>query len=374
MQFSSFSRMFTMMPFIDLKTQYDLIKDKVWARMNRVFEHGQFIMGPEVAELETALAKYTGSKHAIAMSNGTDALLVPLMALGIKPGDEIITTAFSFFATAEMISLAGATPIFADIDPDTYNIDPQDVAKKITPKTKAIIPVSLYGQPADMDKINSLAQEHDLFVLEDAAQSFGSTYKGKQSCNLSHVASTSFFPAKPLGCYGDGGACFTNDDALATAMKEIRNQGQEKRYYHTRIGINGRLDTLQCAILLEKLAIFPQEVKKRQHIANLYKTHLGNKVKIMHVAPERTCVYAQFTIEVENRDDFQKTLQDQGIPTSVHYPLSLNKQPVYKTQGYDKLVCPKSDHAADHVVSLPMHPYLTDLEVETIAKTVLEAL
>lgn len=363
-----------MMPFIDLKTQYDNIKEKVWNRMNQVFEHGQFIMGPEVSELEAALAKFTGAKHAITMSNGTDALLVPLMALGIKPGDEVITTAFSFFASAEMISLLGAVPVFADIDPNTYTIDPQDILKKITSKTKAIIPVSLYGQTPDMDAINSIASEHKLFVLEDAAQSFGATYKGKSSCNLSLVSSTSFFPAKPLGCYGDGGACFTNNDELATAMKEIRNQGQEKRYYHTRIGINGRLDTLQCAILLEKLAIFPGEIKKRQHIAEVYRKFLNNKVKSMLIAPERTCVYAQFTIEVDDRDALQKELTNQGIPTSVHYPLSINQQPIYKSLGLDKDVCPKSDYAASHVISLPMHPYLSDLEVETIAKTVLASL
>lgn len=363
-----------MMPFIDLKTQYELIKDKIWTRMNTVLEHGQYIMGPEVTELENELAKFTGAKHAITMSNGTDALLVPMMALGIKPGDEVITTAFSFFASAEMISLAGATPVFADIDPETYTICPQEILKKITPKTKAIIPVSLYGQTPDMDAINTIAKEHNLFVLEDAAQSFGATYKGKYSCNLSLVSSTSFFPAKPLGCYGDGGACFTNDDELAKIMKEIRNQGQEKRYYHTRIGINGRLDTLQCAILLEKLAIFPAEIKKRQHIADVYRKFLDNKVKVMQVAPERTCVYAQFTIEVDDRESLQKELSNHGIPTSVHYPLSLNQQPVYKDLGYDKDLCPKSDHAASNVISLPMHPYLSDLEVETIAKTVLSAL
>ena len=360
-----------MMPFIDLKSQYESIKDKIWKRMNTVLEHGQYIMGPEVQELENELAKYTGTKHAITMSNGTDALLAPMMALGIKPGDEVITTAFSFFATAEMISLLGATPVFADIDPNTYTVDPEDIAKKITSKTRMIIPVSLYGQPADMDTINAIADEHKIFVMEDAAQSFGATYKGKLSCNLSLVSSTSFFPAKPLGCYGDGGACFTNDDQLAKALKEIRNQGQEKRYHHTRIGINGRLDTLQCAILLEKLAIFPIEVKKRQQIAKMYMSHLGNKVKIMQIAPERTCVYAQFTIEVEHRDEFQKELHEQGIPTSVHYPQSLNRQPVYAKMGYDQKSCPKSDHAASNVVSLPMHPYLSELEVETIAKTVL---
>lgn len=360
-----------MMPFIDLKTQYEQIKNKIWARMNTVFEHGQFIMGPEVAELENELAKYTGAKHAITMSNGTDALLAPMMALDIGPGDEVITTAFSFFASAEMISLIGATPVFADIDPATYTIDPNDILKKITPKTKAIIPVSLYGQTADMDVINTIANEHKLFVIEDAAQSFGATYKGKMSCNLSLVSSTSFFPAKPLGCYGDGGACFTNDDKLATALKEIRNQGQEKRYYHTRIGMNGRLDTLQCAILLEKLSIFPHEVKKRQHIAAIYNRLLKDKIKVMEIAPERSCVYAQYTIETNDRDTLQQELHNQGIPTSVHYPLSINQQPIYKKLGLDKDICPKSDYAAAHVISLPMHPYLSDLEVETIAKTVL---
>jgi UDP-2-acetamido-2-deoxy-ribo-hexuluronate aminotransferase len=362
----------TMMPFIDLKSQYASIKDKVQQRINNVLEHGQYIMGPEVEELEKALAEYVGVKHAVTMGNGTDALLVPLMALGIGAGDEVITTAFSFFAAAEMISLIGAKPVFVDIEPGTYNIDASAIESKITSKTKAIIPVGLYGQTADMDAINMIAAKHGLFVIEDAAQSFGATYKGKKSGNLALCASTSFFPAKPLGCYGDGGANFTNDDTLAKAFKEIRNQGQEKRYFHTRIGINGRLDTLQCAILLEKLAIFPMEVQKRHQIAAIYDSILSKKVKVINVAPERTCVYAQYTIEVENRDQFAVALHEHGIPTSVHYPLSLNKQPVYKSLGYHNESFAHSDHAASHVISLPMHPYLSELEVETIAKTVLK--
>lgn len=361
-----------MMPFIDLRSQYLQIKDKILNRIDNVLEHGQYIMGPEVEELEKKLATYVGVKHAITMGNGTDALLAPLMALNIRPGDEIITTSFSFFATAEMISLAGATPVFVDIDPETFTMDPEQLQSKITAKTKVIIPVSLYGQTADMDKINTIAAQHQLTVLEDAAQSFGATYKGKKSGNLSHVAATSFFPAKPLGCYGDGGACFTNDDDMAKALKEIRNQGQEKRYYHTRIGMNARLDTIQCAILIEKLAIFPDELKKREKIAKIYHEILSPKIKVMKIAPERTCAYAQYTIQHENRDQLQKSLQEHGIPTSVHYPLPINKQPVYAKMGRDKEVYPHADLAAQQVLCLPMHPYLSELEAETIAKTVLQ--
>lgn len=360
-----------MMPFIDLKTQYKHIKPKIMKRIETVLEHGQYILGPEVEELERELAAFVGCEYAITMSNGTDALMVPMMAMGIGPGDEVITSAFSFFATAEMISLVGATPVFVDIDPATYTIDVAQIEKYITPKTKAIVPVSLYGQTADMDALSALAKKHNLYLIEDGAQSFGATYKGRKSCNLSHVAATSFFPAKPLGCYGDGGAIFTNDSTLAKAMKEVRNQGQEKRYYHTRIGMNGRLDTLQCAILLEKLAIFPEEIQKRERIAQIYLKHLASKMKVMTVPKDQTCVWAQFTMEVDNRDQFQKLMQERGIPTSVHYPLPMNKQPVYQAE-FGHLIFEHTDNAAARVVSIPMHPYLTDLEAETIAKTVLE--
>jgi UDP-2-acetamido-2-deoxy-ribo-hexuluronate aminotransferase len=360
------------MSFIDLKTQYQQIKKQVLERMEQVLEHGQYILGPEHDQFEKDLAKYVGCKHAIAMSNGTDATMVPLMALGIGPGDEVITTAFSFFATAEVISLVGAKPVFVDIDPLTYTLDHQKLEKAITKKTKAIMPVSLYGQTADMDQINAIASKHNLSVIEDAAQSFGATYKGKQSGNLSLVAGTSFFPAKPLGCYGDGGAIFTNDDQLATAMREIRVHGQERRYYHTRLGINGRLDTLQCAILIEKLKIFPSEVKARHTIAKKYDQLLAGKVKNISVMPERTCIYAQYTIEVNDRDSFAKKMQQDGIPTSIHYPLSLHKQPYYQNLKITNEEFPLSDLAASRVISLPMHPYLKDEEIERVAKAVLK--
>ena len=360
------------LPFIDLKTQYQKIKPKIQQRIDQVLEHGQYILGPEHDQLEAELAKYVGCKHAIAMSNGTDALLVPLMALGIGPGDEVITSAFSFFASAEVISFIGAKPVFVDIDPLTYTMDHKLLEAKITKKTKVIIPVSLYGQTADMDQINAIAKSHGIHVMEDAAQSFGATYKGKLSGNLSLVAGTSFFPAKPLGCYGDGGAIFTNDDKLASAMKEIRVHGQERRYYHTRLGINGRLDTLQCAILLEKLAIFPEEVKARHGIAKKYDQLLNGKVKNISVMPERTCIYAQYTIEVNDRETLAKKMQAEGIPTSVHYPLSINKQPYYQDLKMDTESFPLSDKAASQVICLPMHPYLKDHEIERVVNSVLK--
>lgn len=345
------------MQFIDLKAQYETIKDKVQMRINNVLEHGMYINGPEIKEFEEKLAAYVGCKHAIAYGNGTDALLAPLMAMGIKPGDEVIVPAFTFYATSEMVSLLGATPVFADIDPQTYLIDVQDIKKKITSKTKCIIPVSLYGQIPEMDEINELALKHGIMVLEDAAQSFGATYKGKQSGNLTPIASTSFFPAKPLGCYGDGGAIFTNDSEMNKVLREIREHGSERRYYHTRVGLNARLDTIQCAILLEKLAIFPKEVELRHQIAKRYDEMLEG-IKKIKVQSHNTCVYAQYTIEVKNRDEVQKKLADVGVPTSVHYPLPLYLQPVYKNQfGHLKLI--HSENAANNVMSLPMHPYLS---------------
>lgn len=266
-----------MIPFIDLKAQYEAIKPQVQARINQVLEHGQYIMGPEVIELEEKLAAYVGVKHCISASSGTDTLLIAMMALGIGSGDEVITTPFTFIATGEMIALLGAKPVFVDIDPKTYNIDPSKIAAAISHKTKAIMPVSLYGQCADMDEINVIANQHGLPVIEDAAQSFGATYKGRKSCALSTIGSTSFFPSKPLGGYGDGGALFTNDDTLAKAMKEIRVHGQDRRYHHPRIGINGRLDTLQAAILLAKLERFDWEVQQRQKVGAGYTAMLSQQ-------------------------------------------------------------------------------------------------
>ncbi len=351
-------------PFIDLKAQYKAIKESVDGRIQKVLEHGAFVNGTEISELERALEKYTGAKHALACSNGTDALLVPLMALGIGPGDEVITTAFSFIATAEVIVLAGAKPVYVDIDPKTYNIDVAQIEKVITPKTKAIMPVSLYGQIADMDEINAIAKKHGLHVIEDAAQSFGATYKGTKSCATSNFAGTSFFPAKPLGCYGDGGAIFTNDTAMATAMKEIREHGSEKRYYHTRIGLNARLDTLQCAILLAKLERYAWEVEQRERIGNAFNHAFKELAQYGVIAPEikadRKSVWAQYTVRSVNRDAFQKKLTELGVPTSVHYPMIMPDQPAYKKLAGDTSQLIHARKAAQEVISLPLYPDMAE--------------
>lgn len=366
-------------PFVDLKAQYKAIKDDVHRRIQAVLDHGGFVNGPEVAELETRLAKFTGAKHALTCASGTDALLIPLMAMGIKPGDEIITTAFSFIATAEVIVLAGATPVYVDIDPETFNIDPKKVAAAITPKTKAIIPVSLYGQMADMDELQALAQKHSLFVMEDAAQSFGARYKTVRSCNHSLVSGTSFFPAKPLGCYGDGGAIFTNDEKLHGAMKEIREHGSEKRYYHTRLGINGRLDTLQCAILLAKLDRYEWEITQRQKVAARYNEafapHQAKGLRTPIVRSDRDSVWAQYTIRVRERDLFQKKLTELGVPTSIHYPRIMPDQPWYK----EHLAGASGDwaisrEAAQSVISLPMYPDMDTTTQDRIIDAVNKAM
>ena len=354
------------MQFIDLKTQSSRIEANLLARIKAVIDHGGFIMGPEVYELEEVLATFVDTRHALAVSSGTDALLIALMALGVKAGDEVITTPFSFFATAEVIALLGAIPVFVDIDRHTYNIDPTKLEAAITPKTKAIMPVSLYGQCADFDAINAIANRHSLPVIEDAAQSFGATYKGRKSCGLTTIACTSFFPSKPLGCFGDGGACFTNDAALAERMNEIRVHGQSKRYHHTSLGINGRLDTLQAAILLEKMAIFPDEIERRHEVARRYEQQLPQMIRKPIINDNCTSVYAQYTIEVEDRETFQEALQQQGIPTAVHYPSGLHEQPIFKQLYPDVQRFPITERAARSVVSLPMHPYLTLQDQEKI--------
>lgn len=352
--------------FIDLKTQYLALQIQIQERINKVLEHGQYIMGPEVRELEQKLEEYTGAKHCITVASGTDALLISLMALGIEPGDEIITTPFTFVATAEVIVLLGAKPVFVDIQTDTCNIDPSLIEAKITAKTKAIIPVSLYGQPADMDEINQIASKHNLPVIEDAAQSFGATYKGRKSSNLSTIGCTSFFPSKPLGCYGDGGAIFTNDDQLAHAMREIRVHGQSKRYVHTRVGVGGRMDTLQCAIVLAKLERFDWEIKQREEIGQRYNDLLKDKVRIVAQRKDRTSVFAQYTILVKNREQLQEILKQQGIPTAVHYPIPLNEQPAYQ-----HICCPDCTPIASkiskQVMSLPMSPDLDEDSQNKIA-------
>lgn len=361
-------------PFIDLKTQYHALRGQVQERINRVLDHGQYIMGPEVVELEGKLATYTGAKHCITVASGTEALLISLMALDFKPGDEVITTPFTFAATAEVIVLLGGKPVFVDIEPDTCNIDVCLIEAKVTPRTRAIMPVSLYGQPADMDEINAIAARHgNIPVIEDAAQSFGADYRGRKSCNLSTIGCTSFFPSKPLGCYGDGGAIFTNDDALAQAMREIRVHGQSKRYMHTRVGVGGRMDTLQCAVVLAKLERFDWEVEQRLKLGALYNQLLDAKgVARVQQRADRTSVYAQYTVKVQDRPAMQARLQDVGIPTAVHYPVPLNEQPVYRS-----LCCPDcapiSREVATQVMSLPMSPDLTIQDLERIVAAVTQA-
>ncbi|MCB0407308.1 MAG: DegT/DnrJ/EryC1/StrS family aminotransferase, partial [Bdellovibrionales bacterium] len=347
-------------PFIDLRAQYLELKNDIQNRIHSVLEHGQFIMGPEVKESEALLSEYVGCKHTINVSSGTDAAVIAMMAKCIGPGDEVITTAFSFIATAETIRLVGAIPKMVDIDPKTYNINVDLIEKAITPKTRAIMPVSLYGQPANMDEINQLAEKHGLFVIEDAAQSFGGTYKGKKSGNLSHCGVTSFFPAKPLGVYGDGGAIFTNDDALAESCRQILFHGQTARYYHEKVGVNGRMDTLQCAILIPKLEKFPWELEQRQKLANAYSEAFSALEKVGIMTPfidsNRTSAWAQYTLRVPNRDPFQKKLQELGVPTAIHYPRTMADQPAYSNPEYVIGNIAESRKAAQEVISLPMHP------------------
>ncbi len=369
-------------PFIDLKSQYKALKTNIDSRIQKVLDHGAFVNGPEITELENKLAEFTGAKYALTCASGTDALLLPMMALGIGPGDEVITTAFSFIATAETIVLAGAKPIYIDIDPKTFNIDVSKIEKAITPKTKAIMPVSLYGQIADMDEINAIAKKHNLFVIEDAAQSFGAIYKNKRSCNVSLAGGTSFFPAKPLGCYGDGGAVFTSDEKMYKAMKEIREHGSESRYYHTRLGINGRLDTLQCAILLAKLERYPWEIEQRQRVADRYNQAFA-EIKVdgfsyPMVKKDNHSVWAQYTLTIKNRSDFQKKLTDAGVPTSIHYPRIMPDQPWYKEHTMHeqnlKADWTHSRWAADHVISLPMYPDMDNSTQDQVIKVVQNAL
>lgn len=354
------------MQFIDLKKQYELIENEIQQGINRVLEHGIYINGPEIETLEKSLATYVGAKHCIAVASGTDALMVAMMALDIKPGDEVITTPFTFIATAEMIRVVGAVPIFVDINPKTYNIDPTLLEQAITSKTRAIMPVNLYGQCADFDEINQIAAKYNLAVIEDAAQSFGATYKNNFSCNLGTIGCTSFFPAKPLGCYGDGGACFTNDDELADKMRKIRNHGQSTRYNHVILGLNSRLDSLQAAILLAKLDIFGREVQLRQQVAQQYNARLNEFVRTPYIEPHNQSAYAQYTIEVENRAEIQKILQDKGIPTAVHYPVPLHKQPIFQGLDWGNANLSLSEYAADRVMSLPFHPYLSEDDINII--------
>lgn len=354
------------MDFIDLRTQRLRVQDKLDAALRRVMEHGQYILGPEVAQLEEQLAQVAGAKHCISCANGTDALQVVQMAFGIGPGDEVITPGFTYIATAETVAVLGAKPVYVDIDPRTFNLDPAALAAVITPRTKAIIPVSLYGQCADFDRINEIAQRHGIPVIEDAAQSLGARYKGRPSGGLSTVACTSFFPTKPLGCYGDGGAIFTSDDELARVMRQIARHGQDRRYHHIRVGINSRLDTMQAAVLLVKLELFAEEIELRQQVAARYASKLAglNLFTVPQIEAHNLSVYAQYTLRTPRREAALEALKEAGVPTAIHYPLPLNRQPAVRD---DAATLPHGDRAANEVFSLPMHPYLTAEEQDRIA-------
>lgn len=380
--FGGYDRVSMSIPFIDLATQQSKIKSSLDNRIQRVLAHGAYVNGPEIAELESLLASYVGVKHCIACSSGTDALLMAMMALGLKPGDEVITTPFTFFATAETMLLLGLTPVFVDIDPETFNLDATLVEAAIGPKTKAIVPVSLYGQCADFDAFNKIGTKHGVEIIEDAAQSFGGVYKGKRSCSLSRMAATSFFPAKPLGCYGDGGALFTDDAELAKALKEIREHGMPVRYYHTRLGINGRFDTLQAAVLLAKMEIFEEEVELRQRVAKGYAENLQHLEKegflsLPVIQKHNQSVFAQYTVKLNrNRDDVMASLKSAGVPTAVHYPRPLNEQPALQNAYITR--CPRSlkysKEASQRVMSLPFHPYMEPTDQRIVAEALSKAL
>ncbi|HCK76070.1 MAG TPA: aminotransferase DegT [Gammaproteobacteria bacterium] len=364
------------MRFIDLETQQDRIRTDLEEGIHRVLHHGRYVLGDEIDQLEAQLAEMSGAPHCICVSSGTDALLAALMAIELKPGDEVITSPFTFFSTAETIALLGGVPIYVDIDPETFNLDPGRIDAAISPRTRAIMPVSLYGQCAEMDEINAIARHHTLRVIEDAAQSFGASFHGRRSCALSDLACTSFFPAKPLGAYGDGGACFTQDASLANRLRQIRDHGQEGRYHHTTLGINGRLDTIQAAVLIAKLKIFPDETVARQRVADRYAELLADLaetgcITLPVVRSYNTSSWAQYTIRVADREGIQQRLAEQGIPSAVHYPAPLYDQPALLQSGQD---CPESDRAAREVLSLPMHPYLDDATQLKIVQSLQEAL
>ena len=355
--------------FANLTKAYLDHKEDFDREVGKVLHDANYIMGQPINDLEQKLQTFTGAKHAISCSSGTDALLLVLMALDIQPGDEVITTPFTFIATAETIAFLKAVPVFVDIDETTYNIDASKIEEKITSRTKAIMPVSLYGQVSDMDEINAIAKKHKLAVIEDAAQSFGATYKGKRSCNLSEFACTSFFPAKPLGCFGDGGAVFTSNDQMAEKIKSLRLHGQTKRYYHKYIGMGGRLDTLQAAVLNVKLKHYETDIQNRQKVAEQYNTHLSNFTNTPQILFENTSVWAQYSIRVPNREKVQSLLTEKGIPTAVHYPQPLHLQECFEYLKYQKGDFPIAERVSDEIMSLPMNPYLTNEEIDYISST-----
>lgn len=358
------------MQFIDLQEQYRRNQNEIDARIRRVLDHGQYIMGPEVAELEAALMAYVGVRHAITVASGTDSLEIALRALGVGPGDEVITVPFTWISSAEVIGLVGATPVFVDINPGDFNINIDAIEPAITPRTKAIMPVSLFGQMPDYARINAIAARHGIAVIEDGAQSFGATQNGRKSCGVTRVSSTSFFPAKPLGCFGDGGALFTDNDALNEKMRAIRTHGGLKRHHHPYLGMNGRFDTLQAAVVLAKLPHFDGEVVARERIGARYSEMLRGHCIVPQVMPGNTHVYAQYTIRVPNRDQFGEILKGRGIPTAVYYPKCLHEQPVFAGLGYGWGAFPEAERASREVISLPMHPYLSEAQQNEVVAAV----
>lgn len=355
--------------FIDLQAQYQKYKNEIDSEIHDVLDTSSYIMGNKISKLEENLSKFSGAKYSIACSSGTDALLLALMALDIKAGDEVITSPFTFIATAEMIAFLGAKPVFVDIDEKTYNIDPTKIEEKITSKTKAIMPVSIFGQTSDMDAINEIAKKYNLKVIEDAAQSFGASYKGKKSCNLSDIATTSFFPAKPLGCYGDGGAIFTNDDELAKKMRVILNHGQSSKYFHSHVGINGRIDTIQAGVLNVKIKYFQEELDQRQSIAQKYTKNLENVI-VPFVDNSLVSAWAQYCIRVANRDEMIKKCNDKGVPTAIYYPLPLHLQEVFEYLGYKNGDFPITEKVSLDIMALPMSAFLKDDEQDYIIEVV----
>ena len=362
------------MEFIDLKTRLARVREQVDQRVTAVLDHGQFILGPEVFELEEKLAEYVGVKHCVGVSSGTDSLLIALMALEIGSGDEVITVPYTWISTAEVVVLVGAKPVFVDIDPRTWNMDSDQLEEAITEHSKAIMPVGIYGQTADMDAINEIASRHNLPVIEDAAQSFGATYKGRKSCALSTIGSTSFFPSKPFGGLGDGGALFTDDDELAEKFRWIRVHGQSRKHHHPVLGLNGRLDTIQAAALLATFEIFPEEIQQRQAIAGRYDTPLStadaSDNTIPYVAEGSTSAYAQYTILSPQRDAIQEDLKKVGIPAMPYYILPLHLQPVFKNLGYQNGSYPVAEQVAAQCLSLPMSAYLSEEDQQAVVRAI----
>ena len=361
------------MQFIDLKSQQARIREDIELRIQKVLDHGQYILGPEIEEMEKMLADYVGVKHCIGASSGTDTLLIALLALGIGPGDEVITVPYTWISTAEMIALAGAKPVFVDIEESSMNMDPKLLESAITEKTKAIMPVGIYGQTAAMKEISEIAKRcGSIPVIEDAAQSFGATHYGKKSCSLSEIGSTSFFPSKPLGCYGDGGALFTDDDELSDIMRQIRVHGQMKKHHHPRLGINGRLDSIQAAIVMSKMAIFDEEILKRQVVAEEYNSRLErDDIILPQVDSGNSSVYAQYTILCNDRDQVQKNLTDSGVPSVPYYAVPLHLQPVFSDLGHVEGDFPVTESVSKRCLSLPMNPYLKNEEIDQVCQAIL---